>query len=101
MIRRREGSSSPTFHPKEQSTQPFFSEIIESLPSAPHPFRNQDADKTSNSSDPTLQILYGQPWKHGHVNTEKKTKPYTWKEFGSGKASVSHALEKSSPKEES
>lgn len=33
---------------------------------------NQDTDKTSNSSDPTLQILYGQPWKHGNVNNEKK-----------------------------
>lgn len=49
--------SSPTFHPKKQNTQSF-SEITELVPSAPHPFRNQDADKTSNSSDPTLQILY-------------------------------------------
>lgn len=49
--------------------------LIQLLPSTPHPFRNQDTDKTSNSSDPTLQILYGQPWKHGHVNTEKKQNP--------------------------
>lgn len=67
--------SFPTFHPKEQNTQPFFSELIELLPSAPHSFRNQDADKTGNSSDPTLQILYGQPRKHGNVNTEKNQNP--------------------------
>lgn len=50
---------SPPFHPKEQNTHPFFSEkIIEFLPIAPHSFRRQGADKTGNSSDPTLQILY-------------------------------------------
>lgn len=64
------------FHPKEQNTQSLFSEkIIEFLPSAPHPFRRQGADKTGSSSDPTLQILYYQPWKCGNVNIEENQKP--------------------------
>lgn len=75
-IRRREDLQLPYFpSQRTKHEQPLFSEIIELLPSAPHSFRNQDADKTSNSSDPTLQILYGQPWKHGNVNTEKKQNP--------------------------
>lgn len=39
----------PPSHPEEQNTQSFFSEkIIEFLPSAPHSFRRQGADKAGN-----------------------------------------------------
>lgn len=65
----------PSFHPKEQNSQPFFSEkIIAFLPGAPHSFGRQGADKIGNSSDPTSQILYYQSWKHRNINTEEKQK---------------------------
>lgn len=79
----------PSFHHKEQNSQPFFSEkIIAFLPSAPHSFGRQGADKIGNSSDPTSQIDSPESTEMSILRKNKKKKHCSWKEFGKWKVSA-------------